>query len=807
MKQPSPFLTLCLIIAFPLLLPAQQRLIQGCIKNALYQPVADALVTLQGAGDSLLLARSFSDSLGRYSLTFMPQDSGAVRCAVFAAGYEPYSTEVDPGMQGVVLPDIVLQQKSASLDEVTISAAKPLLERRADRIIFNVAGRAALAGASALDAVQRTPGILLSRQDNSLRLAGKSAVQILIDDRLQQLSGEDLIAYLASIPAAQIERIEIITAPGAQYDASGNTGLVNIVLKKSPEEGLYGQLRLGYEQASYGKGIAGGDFGYRKGRLSLSANGQYSRGANQISERLRTPYPEQVFDVSDDYRRTQKPLQYNINGSYRLGGHGLFSMQFTSGIHNRWDSSNNVVRALASPSLQLDSAMQTLGRSIRRSNTYTVNAGYVLRSDSGDRKLTLNLNRLWFDGRRSVDFGTDNYADELQTPTGIATKNKTYGTQSIRITTAQADVELPWLGAAWSMGAKLSFIDNGSDNHFSYFDQGTYRDDPAISNAFDYRERVQAAYASASRTFGKWELQAGLRAEYTQTRGISRILAQTNSNRYLNLFPGFFVQYNQRDNMAWSLSYGKRINRPDYRSLDPFRAYSSPYHYGEGNPFLRPSFSHNAALNWIYKGRYTVSFSYQYERDHFGQVWMVDSARNITSGLSRNFAGLSGWGLDLNAGLQPLKAWEAQLSLSGQLQELRSAWYAGKKAVYRIPVLYAGLFNNISLNTSQTFIAEVNLFYLSRYREDFLEINPTGSVDIALKALWLDKRLVTTLGIADLLRTQRARGGQLATGQAIDNYFDTRNVRVTVQYRIGSESGKKPARQKTGIEDEQERAR
>lgn len=763
--------------------------------------IDNAVVILEKEADNTILQTTLTDSGGRYAVTL--PETIPLRIRVTAMGYLEVAKMITAGAADQQL-DFMLTADKQQLTEVTVSSRRPLIERKPDRIIFNVGGSVTLSGANALDAVKKAPGVMLSQQDNSLRLIGKSAVQVLINDRLQQLSGEDLLAYLQGIPAEQIERIEIITAPPAKYDASGNAGLINIVLKKNRNPGLNANLRAGYEQASYGKGIAGADAGYQDRKLNLNGNIQYSNGSNQIGESLRTTYPQQVFAVNDDYLKTLKPLQYGFSGSYAVSPNSTAGLQFSANNMNRSDAGNSSTRVFRLPGLVQDSSMLTGNNSLRKNQTYTLNANYTWKADSSGKKVELNANRLWFRGRRGNDFETINYAGDFREPTGAGSRNQTAGTQSINITTAQADVELPFRGAHISFGGKLGFISNRSDNHFRYFDDGYFYEDPAISNAFDYTEKVQAIYVNAARTWGKWDLQAGLRGEFTQTSGFSHNLAQVNTNHYFNLFPTVFLQYNQNEDHVWNASYSKRINRPDYRSLDPFRSYATPYHYSEGNPFLLPSFNHNAELNYTYKGRYTATLFYQYEQNHFGSVWMVDSARNITSGISRNFAGFTAWGMNVMATLQPVKTWELQLFFSGQVQELQSAAYTVAAQSYRIPVLYVSAGNSFSLNPQQTLLAEVNLYYLSRYREDFLEIKPIGSIDLGIKALLFKKRLIASVNGGDILATQRAKGQHVVTGQTINNYFDTRNVRLMLQYKIGAGTKKNTTR-KTGIEDEQGR--
>ncbi|WP_118949849.1 TonB-dependent receptor [Taibaiella helva] len=790
---------LCLIASHGLM---AQPTISGKITDTSKRPLAFAAVYLLGS-DSSVQRSTFADTAGDYRLAEIP--AGVLWLKATAIGYAERLVPLAADFAGR-LPDIVLKAEQHAMQEVSIVAARSLLERKPDRLIFNVASSVTVAGGTALDALKKTPGIWIRQQDNSINLVGKSAVQVMINDKLQQLSGEELMALLQSIPSDNIERIEVITAPPAQYDAAGNTGFVHIVLKKNNRQGLNGSLRAGYEQASYGKSLAGAELNYRSGKWNLYGNASYSNGSNQIVERLNTPYPAQLFQVTDDYKRILKPLQYTAGIDYEPNRNAMLGLQYTAVWANRANEGQTRTRALNGITGLSDSMFNTTSYSTARSSNQVLNLNYQWTIDSSGKKLNINANRLWFDGRRSNDFSTTHYDHEWQTPSGPAFHNLTNGRQDIGITTAQADVTLPYPWLSLSFGGKLSFIDNSSANHFYYEDGGQTYEDPSISNAFTYKERVQALYLSTARSLGRWQFQAGLRAEYTQTTGYSNSLARRSENRYLKLFPTAYLQYQLSDKHSWSLSYSKRINRPDYRSLDPYRAYATPYHYSEGNPFLEPSINHNTELSYTMHSRFVFAAFYQYEQNHFGSVWMIDPVKKVTSGISRNFADFMAYGLNATAAFQPFAFWEMQAQLSVQQQQLKSREYTATTQSHSLPMYYIYLGNSFSLNAGRTLLAELNGFYLSRYREDFLEIRPMGGIDAGFKVLLAKRKIALALNVSDMLASQKARGFHVVTGQSVDNYFDSRNLRLSVNYKWGNPKLKARRDRNTGIEEEKSRA-
>ncbi|MFA6059708.1 MAG: TonB-dependent receptor [Taibaiella sp.] len=779
-----------------------QNTIRGVILNGQKEPVSHAVIVLLHEKDSAILQTILPDSAGNFSIEIPEIQNKLVK--VIAMGYDDEIRRIEMAAGALQRMDFLLKEKE--LETIDIIATRPLYERKADRMIFNVSASIIATGGNALDVIKKAQGVIVQQSDYTINLTGKSSVLVLVNDRLVQLFGEDLFAYLQSLLSDNIDRIEIITAPPARYDAAGNSGLINIVLKKNKVAGVNGNIRVGYEQASYGKRIAGGDINYRKGNLNLYGNVNYVNGANQIAERLSTPYSGQLFKVNDDYKRILKPLQYTLGADYDIHKNGVLGIQWMSSYANRIDEADNGIEVLKFPEMSLDSTMLTTGYSKRNNSNNILNVNYAWNIDTSGKKLTFNANKLWFNGKRTNDFTTIHYKDEFSTPTGVQSQNRSDGKQQINIMTVQTDITLPYSFVSLSSGGKLSFIDNKSNNRFGYYDKDGYHEDPLISNSFEYNEKVQALYVSVQKMLDKWSFQAGLRGEFTQTKGYSLNLNQTNTSQYFNLFPTVYIQYQMNENHNWNLNYSKRINRPGYRSLDPFRAYATPYHYNEGNPFLLPSFNHNLELDYTYKNHITWSAFYQYERNHFASVWMIDSLQHITSGISMNFADFISYGINAQGSFQLLKWWELQAQLSLQEQQLKSKIYTSTEQSYKLPTCYAGLNNSFVLNKVKTLFAEINMFYLGKHREDFLEINALGSVDMGLKALLLDKKFTVNVSVTDIFATQKARGSHIITGQTIDNYFDTRNVRVSLNYKFGNKKIKAKRDRDIGIEEEKGRA-
>jgi len=777
--------------------------IHGTIKDHSGMPIPNAVIILENNADSSILKTAVPDSLGIYSIHNPTIVNTSIK--VSALGFETKSQAVTESNNREITLDFTLKKSENQLAEVVISQTKPLFERKIDRIVFNIANSIASAGSDALEMIRKAPGVIVNPIDNNISLVGKGAARIMVNGRLLQLSGDDLVAYLQAIPSDNIDRIEVITNPPAKYDASGSSGLIDIILKKNNKSGLNGLIRAGYAQASYGTITGGGNLNFRKDKWNVYANVNYSKAKNQIIERLNTPYTSNTLNMNDNHLRTLQPLSYTLGMDYEVHKNGIIGFVFQGNNFWRSDDDNITNRVIAFPENNVDSLMNTLGDSRQYRENNALNLNYEWRIDSSGKKLSINANQFWHAGNRHKDFGTKNYIGEFISPTGIETKNKTGGTQDISITAVQADMELPYKWVSFSFGGKISFVQNKSSNQYQYFEDDQFMDDPNLSNAFDYSENVQALYASAQRTIGKWGFQAGLRAEFTQTKGYSISLNQTNTNQYFQLFPTGYLQYKLNNFSSFNLNYSKRINRPGYGQLDPFRSYSSPYFYSEGNPFLQPYFSHNLELGYSLKYKYFFSAFCQFAHNSIDQIWLMDSATHVTSIQFGNYYNTQNFGLSAMASFQPTRWWELQTQAYFSFQRLSSDYYA-EFVQSKVPTVYLYTNSTFAFNSSKTFLAELNGYYSGKGQMGLFEWQPSFGINGGLKGLFFNQTLVLSINVNDIFNsTNNMKALNKYTGQSMRNDLDQQNIRFTASYKFGNAKIKSERNRKTGIEEEKGR--
>jgi hypothetical protein len=773
---------------------AQIQVLSGKVTDSKGTVIDYAIVELHALVDSSIIKTEVSDSNGKYNIILPSMIHSYLK--VTALGFASQTKVIyDTTLTQL---DFVLNEASHEIGEVTISVQKPLIERKIDRTIFNVSQSISAIGSDGLDAIKKAPGVNVSNGDISL--IGKSTVNILINDKLIQLSGDDLVNYLRSLSTDNISRIEVITTPPAQYDAAGNSGLINIVLKKNKSDGINGLLRVGYQQATLGTLTTGGNINYHHNKVSANVGMSYNYGAILPKENSTTYFPSQTFESTDKRKDTRNSLQATLGLDYELHKGGVIGFQYIGAYArpNISEQNNVVVRQ----SNNLDSILYTNAYSKRLFHSNNINLNYAWDIDSIGRKLTVNLNQMWYGNNQDRRFISKNFYGYEINPTGYESDNKTLGNQSIKITTAQVDITHPTRLLLLSYGGKISFINNNSANTFFHLQHNEYQKDASLFNQFSYTENIQALYVSASKEIDRWSFQAGLRGEFTQTKGQSIRNNQTNTNSYFELFPTLYTQYAFDKDNAVNFNYSKRIDRPGYSSLDPFRWYITPYSYAEGNPFLQPSFNHNFELSYTCKQHYTFTAYYQRTVQTFSQASYLDTIRNIQYVKVDNLGNINSFGLTSGTTLNLIHWWEARVELSGYYNHFKSQYYNGIIKEYGRPSFTIQNNNSFTLNSEKTILGELGFNYFQGYQSEYYEVKASANVSAALKVLLLKKQLTISIGINDILATGKYQAKNLYNLTTQDNYYDSRNLRLMLNYKLGNKKLKEVRKRETGIETE-----
>ncbi|MGN7989161.1 TonB-dependent receptor domain-containing protein [Pedobacter sp. 22226] len=788
------FRSLFFLIAFFSVLSSQgQFQLSGKVTGQEFKTLPFVTVKISGPQNKIFYTQT--DSTGTYQFKLLPGKYSVVFSAInFESMSQIFTLTKD------TIIHIQLKGNQHHLADVQVSAKKALIEKKIDLAVFNVENSISAIGTDALELLSKVPGVRVL--NDKVSLVGKGLANVMINDKLVPLSADELSNYLKSISSENIARIEVISNPPARYDAQGNNGLINIILKKTTSEGFKGSVNLAATQASYFTASAGGNLNYRKNKITLSSNFNIRKGSIVPFEQSNVFYPEQTWNIVNKDRNFRTVPSGQIGMDYQVSKKTLLGLSYNGGLTN-FHSEENIKTKIYNQSNGLDSVLNSDANAKIKSHYHSANIYLKQSLDSTGKQLTINGD--WFTYRDDKDRffnNTSYFQNGITIPNSFAEYLST-SKQNIGLYTLKADVDLPYKTFKLSFGTKLGFIKNQSDLAFYKARNEGYEIDPQQSNLFSYKENTQALYVNLNKTIKKWDFQAGLRGEYTQIDGIS--VNDRNKDNYLLLFPTFYVIYHANDKNTFSVNYGRRINRPAYRKLNPFRWYSNPFSYAEGNPFLKPSYNDNIELSYTYT-IYTASLFFSKTTNGFNDVNFIDASTNIQAIKPVNFITAYHYQWNNTITFNAVKGWESinQLDVfytasnSGIAQTVSSLNGFGA---------YFSTLNQFVFNQSKTILGEASFWYQLPSVDGLNQNKSQYNLDLGIKTLLLHKKIQLAITASDVFKTNRYRYNSLVNNirQEYNNYYDIRQLRITFRYNFGNEKIKQPDR-KPGNEEERKRS-
>ncbi len=767
----------CFIVSFTAM---AQEIIRGRVTNTAKKAIVSASVLLRSAKDKTILKIGITDSTGNFQIESKITINSFIE--IDAMGYKSQTKILSDSLDKKVF-DFELADIENKLAEVNITNKKPLIERLVDRVVFNVENSISVIGGDALDALSKSPGVRVNA--SAIGIIGKNTVAVMVNNKLLNLSGSDLLNYLRSIPADNIKSIEIISNPTAKYDATGNTGLINIVNKKNLATGYNGTINTGLKVASYAtSGLTSTQNYNNKGfHFSSVVTGYVSKVKNFSTINYR--YPESVFNQNSteiskrNGVRGDFAVDYYVNKNLVIGGKYGFS---ANNFNGKSDDLSTIKRNNESAS---DSTISSPGnrRLPINNQSFTVYAEQKL--DTSGAKIEFEANYFTHDNDNENRFQTTVLSDNGANDYSIV---DIYSRQQINIANSKIDITLPLPFANFSVGGKISFIK--SNNQMDYSRQLNANQE--LNDKFTYHENVQALYLNANKKINKFSFQLGIRGEYTQIRSLSTSTSDKIDNSYLSLFPTAFLRYSPDVANAFSLTYGRRINRPNYETLNPFRRYNSIYSYSTGNPDLKPSFSNNIELSHNYKDWLNTSVYLNMVNQGFGQLTVIDPNTIIQAGIYSNYLKSYTYGISETFTYSKIKWLESNnqfdlyyvKSLSNNLNTPHTFTGFGS---------YVSTDNTILLNKSQTLMANVNFWYQFPELSYLNKFDSNYALNLGFTMRLLKKKLILSMNATDVFKTSIRTYSTINNG--VTGYYqsvnDNRSLRLSIVYRFGNRKGNK----------------
>jgi len=762
--------------------------ISGEIKDESKAPVDLATVVLLKASDSSFVRSVFSNERGNYTIPSVNEGKYLIAASMIGYRKSYQSVNVNSSSGNIQLPSIALLREINALNEVTVTANTPTVERKDGALVVNVANTALAAGNSAMDILQRSPGVAVDK-DGNISLMGRQGVTVMIDGKQTYLSAEQLANMLKSMDGTNVQSIELNTNPSAKYDAAGTAGIINIKLKKNEMEGTNGTLTLsgGYGKTHKSNGSL--QLNHKVGKINLFGNYSYVNNAyNNNLELYRTIGQGEaikVFDQLANFRNKNSSSNVRAGIDYQTSTRNtlsaLFSGFFLKG--NNHSTSNNKISDLNRP---LDSTLTTLNNGRNKYNNLSFNVNNTFNIDTNGRKLVVEADISKFNDNTKSYYNNYFYKADgsyLRDPQYIFNDMPS----EINIQTAKLDYTHPLsTKSKLELGAKYSAVK--SDNNMGFFDQvnGSWQDNNQRSNHFIYTERVTAAYAIYNQTLNKTEIKAGLRMEHTYSDGNSVTLNEQNKRDYFSFFPNISVNQQLSEGNSVGLSYSRRINRPNYGNLNPFLYYVDPYSYQQGNPFLNPSYTNSYELNYTLLKKYTLTAGFQKTKDMVGEMMYQNDETNVAYITNENIASENVYFVNVNLPFSAGNIWTSNTNIN--------AMHLGYKADLPTDPIDFGQFalqanSSHTFNITQSFRFETTFQYQSPLRWSIYQIGSNWSLDMGLNKSFMDKKLQLKLAVSDIFNT---RSNKVKTDYAnlnvhVHNTWESRVARLTLTYNFGNQ--------------------
>jgi len=778
--------------------------ISGALLDENGKPMDYATVSLLKAQDSTVVKGTLSNETGAYVFDHVNAGTYIIKASV--VGYNKAITKaftITGNALNVTVPALRMQPGSQSLNTVNVVASKPLIEHKIDRTVMNVENSVLAAGNSAMDILERAPGVSVDKDDN-ISLKGKQGVTVMINDKLTYLTSAQLATLLRSTDGTTIQSIEIITNPSAKYDAAGNSGIINIKLKKNRQVGTNGSLTAGAGYGAYGKDNENLTMNHKEGKLNIF--GSFSHNDNKRIQDIgiKRIIPDTAGGAPTYFRQNSPLISDNHNNSYRFGADydmsskntlGFVISGYFNGEQDNIDDRTYIGRSFD----QVDSSLRTVSGIHQTYNDIAFNLNDTYKIDTAGQQLSADLDYSKFRNNSVAQYVTDFYLPDgsFQHPEGFLGNHTP---SNIDIRTGKVDYTKP-ITKSLKFESGLKFSDVKTDNNLT--EKFAAGDSYVSTNHFVYDEKIDAGYVNLNKDYKNFSIQAGLRAEYTSStaNGDSANVVQIIPRHYLDLFPSLFINHTINDKNEINFSYSRRIDRPQYDNLNPFVFHLDPYTYQKGNPYLKPQYTNNFELNYTYNKNITLTLGYSKTTDVITELPGTDPATKVSFVTQQNLQVQNAYNANLYAPYTITKWWEGNVNATAFYLGFKSNGLEGGN-------LDRGQFA-YNIRTTETFTpfkgykAELTGNYQSELTYGLFDVKPRYSIDAGVSHSFANKKANIKLSVADIFNTLRndVTTNYQNTNLDITQKRESRITRLTFTWNFGNNKIK--ARQHQSGDDEE----
>ncbi len=782
--------------------------IAGRIQGPGRADLPDANVLLLHAADSSLVKGTTTGKDGLFVFTAV--SAGQYRLLISGIGYaDKYAESFDVEGQDRDLGPFLLEASSAQLQGVTVSARKPLFEQKIDRMVVNVRSSITNVGGTVLDVLEKSPGVIVNRNAGTIAMAGREGVMVMVNGKMTYMPPDALIQYLQGLNASNVEKIELITTPPAQYDASGNAGMINIVLINNPDEGFNGTV-----SASMGVGAMDGtqpmasvSMNFRQGPLNLYGSYSFSKLQQEQTADIYRSIGKADGQHIVETNTFRDPFQRNHD--YRLGLDYALSKRtvagfIVAGYNHRWQMTAQN-ESLYKIDEKTDTALSIANQETNYWRNWMANANITHTIREGEA-LSFNIDYLKYKDDNPTAYqqrfsdGNGQFLYDQDMNSGKKTVIDIWASQFDYSKKLNEKISL-------QMGIKGTMSRFSNDVLVEREENGQWVPDMNYTANYRLKENIEAAYVSADIQFSeKMAGKAGLRYEHTYSNLGSDQKADIVNRRYGNLFPSIFLSRALDEKNRLNLSYSKRITRPTFNNLAPFLIFFDPKTFISGNPALQPAISNNVSLAWLHR-QMQFAVGYSYEKSGIGDFQNeFDTATNTQTIVAQNLDHANLLSFTSTIPVDITRWWTSSLNLGAYWQQAQAHFANGP---VRVEQWYFTLSGAETFRLPKKITLELSGFFQSRTLFGAAEFGALGALNAAVQKKFLHDQLSLTAGVDDIFSsskwifTTQYSDQDIYSRSAIQMSF--RMFKIGASYRFGNKLLKDSRSRETATEEERRR--
>jgi hypothetical protein len=785
-----------------------QSQIAGRVLTENNGPLAFANVLLLRQADSSLVKGQVTKEDGTFRFEQVPPSTYLI--AISAVSYTKLYTgivEITSVTSTKDLGSFIVKEDANLLKTVEIVAKKPMFEQKLDRLVVNVSDNITAAGSTALEVLERSPGVVVNRQNNSISLSGKDGVVVMLNGKLTYMPMDAVVQMLSSLSADNIEKLELLSTPPANLDAEGNAGYINIVLKRREDQGFNGSVSA---TVGYGKGETGNtslNLNYQKGKANVFGGYTYLRNGQENPMRFSRRVGVGANTVETDTRSDRFPTRNNHNA--RLGLDYNISKKTVLGLlctayDTKWEmQANNLSEKRINGSL--DTIIRIASEEVNQWRHYGGNM-HVQHTFSKRSSLLFDADYLYYYDNNPVDY-ENRFFNNSEVLVGGSTARSSKKTP-IRIGVGKLDYIHTFKDEMkLETGVKATVSNFGNDVKVEELNGTVWVPQPGLTANYHLDEEILAAYATLERKLTqKTSAKIGLRYEYTDSNLGSNEQENIVDRQYGRFFPSLFVSHEFNKKNQMSISFSRRITRPTFNEMAPFVIFVDPTTSFSGNSALQPAFSNTLKLD--YKMASTLfSLQHTIEDSTIARFQSrVQPGTNTQYSTSVNLKQSRTSSFTIGHPYSPTKWW--RMYINSSIVYTESDFYLYDNELLTVQNVNYNLFSSQTFTLPKSFSFELSGFYNSGGLWGTAKNKPFGAVNAGLQKKLAGKGGNLSLGYDNFLNTLVFRGTFDVPQQ--NQYFSSRlqfnqpTIKLTYARNFGSNKVKS-ASKRASAEDERKR--